>query len=102
MTAPSEKQIAILKKYHKDIPGTIQEASQIISELFGKKEEKLAPNGANLDKKGLPPFGKSPTSDNLKLACDTVSKYVELCKQLGYPNQYWNLSTVFNTMMMKK
>ena len=86
MTAPSEKQIAILKKYHKDIPGTIQEASQIISGLFGKKEEKT----------------EAPKTDRFKEVRETVEEYVKLCKALGYPVEYFNLSTVWNTAMMRK
>jgi len=92
MTAPSEKQIAILNKYHKPIPGTIQEASQIISQLFGKKEEKkpvLLPNESNIE------------SNSFKEAYDAVCKYAEVCKFLGYEKQYWNLSTVWNTERLR-
>jgi len=91
MTAPSDKQKAILNKYHKTIPATIQEASQIISGLFGKKEETHLQSND----------GKQETN-NFKLACDTIAKYAETCKQLGYPIEYWNLSTVWNTAIMHK
>jgi len=86
MTAPSDKQKAILTKYHKPIPTTIQEASQIISSLFGKKEEKT----------------ETPKTDKFKEAHEIVEEYAKVCKQLGYPIEYWNLSTVWNTAIMQK
>jgi len=97
MSAPTDKQTAFLKKMGRDIPKTGKEAYDLISSLCGNK-------------KGLPPNGESQgTSSSMKEevnsfkeACDTIAKYAETCKQLGYPIEYWNLSTVWNTAMMRK
>jgi len=36
---PTDKQVAVLEKYHHDIPATKEEATVIIGKLFGEKKE---------------------------------------------------------------
>jgi len=47
---PSDKQIAVLNKYHRDIPATKAEATSIIGGLFGEEKEEGDQKEATPDK----------------------------------------------------
>jgi len=92
MTAPTEKQIAVILKYGKDVPETIEEATKLISELFGKKQTTLQP--------GAPP---NEPQNEFAGAVDATTMFHQLMVQLNItPEEKKAYAAVFNTARIKK
>ncbi len=89
---PTEKQIAILKKNNREVPATKAEATSIIGVIFGNSNPATKPDDSQ----------EFPKSDNLDSALAAVKAYSDFCKSSGFPMEFWNLSTVWNTERMRR